>query len=454
MMQPEYERDLGDEFVTYHSVINPLKGETLLGDVQGTPVVEGSRFALATTDQRGTAYIEPYSFDTIYSVKLFFESISARSKALIEKSFDVLRINLLPAESQDKLLHMVVSLCTDAGDKEVMKLIFDLWTTVYPDTERIPIYITLLYDNVYTLDELLFVFDVFDELTFINAIDSLAGAVDSDVTVAAADKLINMYMPDEENTFRCAAAIAREKSNVRLEEFMMNRVALVSAYADIPSWVKTFMDGDEVPDEDQIVEIIASSEFNDSTAFNQWEQVVAASKTNLSEHGLSIMDNVKTEETMKELLIISDEEFNKVLFGSLGIGEISDDDVDNDILLFRLLGPKNPVRDQEIDTQEYGGERMFLSVANEYGDGDGNFDDVEEHDSIPWFVWFHGHCDSCKKRIREYWHAVRKPEPYGGWIGAYCSWECVTKESENDVLFTIDIFSEQMGRIGIQDRLL
>lgn len=70
--------------------------------------------------------------------------------------------------------------------------------------------------------------------------------------------------------------------------------------------------------------------------------------------------------------------------------------------------------------------------------------------------WFTGTCDYCFNTIRKRHYACRHPFKNGGWIGCYCSWECVRDNcpTNNYVeLKLIDILSNTIKIIGIQDRL-
>ena len=108
--------------------------------------------------------------------------------------------------------------------------------------------------------------------------------------------------------------------------------------------------------------------------------------------------------------------------------------------LFQLLGPANP--DEEKD------ERMFTSTTYDWDENDMFID------------WFLGYCDNCYRRIRHRVHGVRKPQPYGGWDGVFCSWRCVIENIENqdnleDIVIQLELvkyIKEQLDQIGIIDR--
>ncbi len=110
--------------------------------------------------------------------------------------------------------------------------------------------------------------------------------------------------------------------------------------------------------------------------------------------------------------------------------------VQDNVNLFRVLGPVNPSADIDyseltIDLKDddgnltgetepdedkiFGGARMFLDLTSEYDE------EQDEHLS----EWFFGSCIQCHSRIKYKHYAVRQPIITGGWFGCYCSWDCV-----------------------------
>lgn len=170
--------------------------------------------------------------------------------------------------------------------------------------------------------------------------------------------------------------------------------------------------------------------------------------------------------------------------------------IQDDMNLYRVFGPVNAYIDTDFteltnDQEEpdeskiYGGARMFLDTRMEY----------DENDEIQLDDWFTGACLECHNRIKYKHYAVRRPLLKGGWIGCFCSWDCVRKYAEDNFLMEntdyenecanesddevnddnpeeeklkrmnanlrnllqtemkfIDTFEDQMNRVGIADR--
>jgi hypothetical protein len=103
---------------------------------------------------------------------------------------------------------------------------------------------------------------------------------------------------------------------------------------------------------------------------------------------------------------------------------------------FRMKGPLNPMIG--FDCLNFEGPcRMFDCMCRE--------DDEEDE-------WFKGNCEICKKAILSYRHSVRIPVIGGGFIGCFCSFECLYKTElplgeDNDIL--IDEMEAILKSIGI-----
>jgi hypothetical protein len=70
--------------------------------------------------------------------------------------------------------------------------------------------------------------------------------------------------------------------------------------------------------------------------------------------------------------------------------------------------------------------------------------------------WFEGVCDSCFKKIKDISHCLRYPVKGGGWVGCFCSMECIVKSPPYDVdEFTeirLDCMEDVISDVGIYDR--
>ena len=98
----------------------------------------------------------------------------------------------------------------------------------------------------------------------------------------------------------------------------------------------------------------------------------------------------------------------------------------DDETLFRIVGPLNRRIDASFEDSspcaKYGGCRMFICI---------DFEAINpEDDTInPDVDWYTGSCQYCfRKIVNRYW-AIRRPLVHGGWVGCYCSSNCIKLDS-------------------------
>ena len=77
---------------------------------------------------------------------------------------------------------------------------------------------------------------------------------------------------------------------------------------------------------------------------------------------------------------------------------------------------RKPKAERDINVI-YGGPRMFYDTTRE----------TDETDQVRITEWFTGNCEECSKKIDSYRYAVRRPLMRGGWVGCFCSFDCVKK---------------------------
>lgn len=131
--------------------------------------------------------------------------------------------------------------------------------------------------------------------------------------------------------------------------------------------------------------------------------------------------------------------------------------------LFKLYGPANTQISRDLtgdDICSKYGCRMLLCRELEMQelnhDELDDFDVYYDIDAYQKSDWFTNQCDLCFNHIKYRHYAVRLPLHTGNWKGCYCSWKCVRDTlTESDVVEheLINIFEEQLLKIGIQDRI-
>jgi hypothetical protein len=130
-------------------------------------------------------------------------------------------------------------------------------------------------------------------------------------------------------------------------------------------------------------------------------------------------------------------------------------ELENDRIVFNFLGPANPIfgpLDPDSTCCRYGGCRMFTCIDLENEDEFGVIDYDNPEESIEWFT---GSCEYCHRKIAKPIYAVRRPFPFGGWKGCFCSFKCLRAVVPlQDVIthFIINLVENEMNEFKIQDR--
>jgi len=304
-----------------------------------------------------------------------------------------------------------------------------------------------------------------------------------------------------------------EYRNQEADEYISGKIKEVSPYAEIPSWInlgkyeevpvwliikkpkkaislgtQRFLFEDSIGYEDPYDE---SSIWDDLTEINEFpEMEEIPEEGTLNKRLYEILEENKEKE--KELSITeipSDEKIVDIItegFVSLGLTEedkmvnrrgleqrirslgtaekkvlldpyfnsLGKEELGKNTELYRILGPVNSRAGNNLGVSNecsiFGGCRMFTCKEFEKD----NFDNGEEINTVG---WFRGSCDVCDNRIKEYFHAVRRPLPNGGWVGCYCSWKCTKESNSNPDMISrkiIQIVEENINVIGIQNRLI
>jgi len=140
--------------------------------------------------------------------------------------------------------------------------------------------------------------------------------------------------------------------------------------------------------------------------------------------------------------------------------ELQQRDKSDSDLIFSVLGPTNPMveedyLDQESPCARYGGCRL-LTCTHFVSDFDQELWGLSAEEPLDQLEWFTGVCQTCQKRIPQKFWAVRRPVVMGGWVGTFCSFEC----ARNDPALTqaegarlISYFENQIRSKGIYNRV-
>lgn len=127
------------------------------------------------------------------------------------------------------------------------------------------------------------------------------------------------------------------------------------------------------------------------------------------------------------------------------------EELEKDFPIERFYGPANTMLGKECCSFP-GPCRMFYCVCREFDEDDDYESASPPSDPQEWFI---GKCEECEKKIEKFRHCIRFPVDGGGWIGCFCSFDCMRKSRirpiyDDDELRIREIY-KILNSIGISD---
>ena len=389
------------------------------------------------------------------------ESIKNDNLYELDKALRIMPIEKI-VDSSETLLSTFLSLCAGYNRPEACKLVLERWKVVYPDSDKLSILSRLFLKVTINISTLSFIVSIHPEFTYVELMDELREYDSSPQVAVACGRSEEIYGVQPHNTYKMLREQAQESGNFVIEEYMADKVAETSPFAETPKYLKNYLSQyyprfeKRLPNEEELDEI-ADVESKKETVVDgevlpSDEEAVNILTEGLANFGISIVEIDAAKALIRKE--ISNIDRKRELLMPI-LKERKEKELENDRLLFWVYGPNNPLVGQKLSlntpSAKYGGGRMFLFNL---------FDYDEENDYMA--DWFTGNCSQCSLKIKNRWCAVRKPVALGGWKGEFCSWECVrkdhqeteTREERSDILTQklIDAFAKKVEDIGIQDR--
>lgn len=386
------------------------------------------------------------------------ESIKNDNLNELDNALRIMPIEKLKDPAQN-LFVTFLSLCAGYNRPQALSMVLDRWKVVYPDNDVLPIMTRLFLIVTLNNSALAYIVLSNPEYTYVELMDDLINFDSSQEVSVACARAEKIFGQQSHHTYKILRNNAREIGNYVVEEYMVDKISETAPFAPIPEYIKNHLANyypqykDKLPTESELDQLAEKqSETVENITLPSDDEAVEMLTEGLSRYGISIEEIDDAKEIIREE--ISDPKKKKELLLPL-LKNQNEQSLDSDRVLFWIYGPSNPLLDQDltIDAPSYnfGGARLQLCDL---------FDYDEEYDYV--VEWFTGSCKQCLMRIREKWHAVRKPRSMGGWEHCYCSWKCVKEdfeerenfEEEEDLLTEriIEAFEKKTKEVGIQDR--
>lgn len=386
--------------------------------------------------------------------QLFFQALKSIDINDIEtlKSILVqLPVDKLGAEDSSKLLNILLDQCRNNRSRKIfVEAIFNEYIgRVYSTVEDLEFLSSLYFDHSISVDNLSYLSTMFTDDTFFSIAEDLSQYDLGDRTTEACYRLDQVFPKQSEQTYRTLIELCYNINNFSMYNFFMGCLKEVTDYSPIPEWVDSTL----IFTAAQVEDIIKSKrkviniKANDETVRRIVDLIVNHAKESPY---LSVQKDLGELRDEIQTYFDSLTQERKDLIIKDKYNELSNYELQNDVELFRLLGPANPPINSKSDELELGGARMF-----EDGSWDYDEDDQLVH-------WFNGNCDFCGNKIRKECHAIRRPMMTGGWKGCFCSISCLKNDLKKDEctsgepdLITrnlVDVTIERLKQFGIQDR--
>lgn len=425
-------------------------------------------------------------------LKLLYDAIRDNNLGNIETILQSLNLDDNDTSDAYTLFSGLVRICMTYNSKLSLIFLYNYWAdNYYVEEEGISLYSTLFMRKEFDVDLLIYINEILNEdsldkeyihmlkdknFTLVEIVESL-NILGKDIQVYqvisasefkwACDKAVKVFgIPTVDNLEYFYNLTKNE--NGAIADYFAFILRQIGKFAEIPDWVYNPSDGMPVKVSDVTLPMesdIAIPDYEPDTKYQisiedtvdlilKNSDIVLYDK-NTGEEISSLGDGIKESE-VKESLIKRLTELNEL--GKLNMmqeyGYIKQmETLQDDEELFRLLGPVCPITGADLEDMKYGGERMFISNKFVYDDG------TEDTDIYITTSWFLGYCEYCNLRLRRKYHAVRQPLIDGGWIGCFCSWQCV-KDKASKVDFTDEItpnlcdeFEEELKEFGVYDRV-
>jgi hypothetical protein len=269
---------------------------------------------------------------------------------------------------------------------------------------EVELFIRLLLDPLISIDALKVIAKSYPDITFGELMDYLIISNVGYSSLLAANRLVEIYRP----TSSMISELIEEclhVDNTYMYNFLINFAD--KEEAPIPKWMIL---KDPIPD---MKDIKLPSLINPTFDLTNIRKVIDIILDSMEYSGL-VVDNTGAIKSILSFMLSNLSVQDRITVLSRYITTESLKSLQDDTEIYQLLGPANPFTDSSMSQLTYGGSRMFISNEFDYDD------DMETI-----VDWYTGRCQVCLRKINSRFRALRLPRPHGGWIGCYCSFDCV-----------------------------
>lgn len=387
-------------------------------------------------------------------ILLALQAITNQDLELLQDLLQKFPIQTLDIERSNLLLAQLLDACKNYNRTEACRIIVARWEETYPNQD-IDFFTTLFQNTLLDKDTYAFLAKSFPEYSILSVISDLARGDSSENLLRVLDNVFYAFGEQSPERLDIMRIEADSTGNFVLYNYLTNKLLPFQEEVEKPEWVKNFRKSlptsQELEEEADEILTKAAEEGKETRKEDYSVETLVDYLTNgMAREGLSF-ENIEEGRLALRGLIphLSQEELNSLLGGRVEEtfikGNLSL--LQENLELFRILGPSNPQINAGVEDFLNGQDRMFTCSIYDY--------DEEEDEFFPWFT---GNCLTCMKRIPYYWYALRLPQASGGWSGCYCSFNCAREGLLNEEIPRIpniailDLVEAKILEKGIQER--
>lgn len=326
-------------------------------------------------------------------------------------------------EENNEMLIQLLEMIKKSDFREGLKTTLHFWSSMETGFDEFvgeiyPIIPTLFLDQ-FPFQLLYYIMNTLSDVVSVEEVAiELFQKGDGENLKEALKNLFDMLGNPSGTTYRLLWDEAMNSGNQVAIEFMSGLQSKYTERLERPSYVLENEDKMEESDLLLIVEDIIS----EISTLQTIEQSVELLMRGLERHGVDLVDKDKIKILLHDKLSKMKVEEQVKYISSFVKEELNENES-----LFHILGPVN-VSDQEMIPKKhsrcdkYYGCRMLYCDCFEFHLVDPESGDIKPS-SCP--GWFKGQCEKCSRKIPKRCYAVRCPLEKGGWVGTYCSWNCL-----------------------------
>lgn len=387
----------------------------------------------------------------------------------IEKNLRLLSIEKISVSSSNNLLIILLTIAEKSNNIECVPYILTRWSQTMTGFDEYvgPIYPILA--SLFTMSEFprnllqLIHKSISNDVPMVEIALDIFHQDGGPQSIFGLNRLFDIFGRPDGSTYRFLYNEALETRNDAALEYISSFQDFYRNPSKKPDYI--IDTGDELIDEKDLLNTadLRREDILPSTIdeyINDIDYLSEYMITGLNLFNFDIESNTKlsSKQKIKKLLESKTEEERKHIL-QIFANQERNDKLNSDPELFLILGPSNPlVGTMYIDNTNicfrYGGCRMYHCNCFEYNN--------EEKEDLPYYpnipTWFKGYCEVCQKEIIKRIYSVRQPLTGGGWLGTYCSWDCLKKKDNGAVLddemtkILIRRAEEDLNEINIIDR--